>query len=122
MPRSRPDRATRDFLRQIGAAIRALRRERGLIQEQLGARTGVTGSRIGEIERGRVNTSITRIRTIAAALGVSPSVLLRRQELDAQGARVTEEARAALVRAVGKMPPHDLDLLSQVLFRIGRNP
>ena len=122
MPRPAPDAASRQFLRQIGAAIRELRREQGLLQEQLGARSGVTGSRIGEIERGKVNTSITRIHAIASALGVPPSLLLRRQELASQGERVTEETRAALVRAVRKMPAHDVDLLSQLLSRITIRP
>src|SRR2546425_776535 len=64
---------TRDFLLRLGATIRALRRQQGLRQGQLGARAGIQGSRIGEIERGAVNTSITRVRSIASGLGVPAS-------------------------------------------------
>ena len=110
----------REFLRQLGETIREVRREQGLLQEQLGARSGVTGSRVGEIERGIVDTSISRVWAIAEALGMSPAVLLRRKELLKHDARAVDEARVKLVAAIKKLPPQDLDLLTQLVLALTR--
>ena len=111
----------REFLRQLGDTIREIRREQGLLQEQLGARSGVTGSRVGEIERGIVDTSISRVWAIAEALGMSPAVLLRRKELLKQDERTVDEARGRLVTAIKKLPPQDLELLTQLVFALTRH-
>lgn len=60
----------------FGATIRRLRREQKLSQEQLAAKAGLHRTYIGGIERGERNPSLKNIVAIAAALGVSPAVLL----------------------------------------------
>lgn len=111
------DAATQEFLVRLGNAIRELRRAQGLHQDQLGARAGIPGSRIGEIERGVVNTSVARICAIAAALGISPAALLRREEAG-EGSRAMDEVRSQVVGAVRKLPARDVDLLAEVLARV----
>lgn len=60
----------------LGDTIRSLRRIRGLTQEELGEKSGLSYKYIGEIERGQVNVSIESLVRIADALGVKINDLL----------------------------------------------
>ena len=69
----------------LGAAIRALRFERGEIsQEQLGLDSGVHRNYIGGIERGERKPTLTTIAKLALTLGVAPSELIARAEREAE--------------------------------------
>lgn len=60
-----------DELRQtIGANVRALRKARGLTQEELGEKAEMSYKALGEIERGIVNPSLNSLLKIANALQV----------------------------------------------------
>ena len=54
-----------------GQEIRQIRRKRGLTQEQLAARAGVSQSLIAKIERGTVNPRISTMNSIFQALQAS---------------------------------------------------
>lgn len=54
---------------QLKNAIRRLRFERSMTQEELALRTGVSRQTIMSIERGRTNPSVLLAYKIAAALG-----------------------------------------------------
>lgn len=60
----------------IGGRIRALRRQRGLSQEQLGAMIGFSQSKISKIERGDWD-SLSDLRLIANVLEVPIEKLVR---------------------------------------------
>jgi len=62
---------------KFGALVRALREERGLTQDQLAERAGVSATYIGFIERGDNVPTLTIILQIASALRVRSSELLR---------------------------------------------
>jgi transcriptional regulator with XRE-family HTH domain len=65
----------------IGSRLRAARRERGLTQEALAERSGVSLELIGKLERGKRETArITTLTNLANALGVPLSALLGRRE------------------------------------------
>lgn len=65
----------------IGSRLRAARRERGLTQEQLAERSGVSLGIISDLEQGRRETArITTFTKLAGALGVTLSTLLDRRE------------------------------------------
>lgn len=53
-----------------GAAIRGLRVERGLSQEELGEKADFHFSYIGKVERGEVNITLVNLERIAKALEV----------------------------------------------------
>jgi transcriptional regulator with XRE-family HTH domain len=57
----------------LGKAIRALRDRRGLTQETLAEKSGLTGRTLSAIETGTANPTWATVRDIAAGLGVSIS-------------------------------------------------
>ena len=56
---------------RFGQRIRALRKERGLSQEQLAELSGLDRTYISGIERGLRNVALRNIEALAQALGVS---------------------------------------------------
>jgi len=60
----------KDRSARIGRQIRELRRARGLTQEQLGERAGLSYKFIGEIERGMGNPTVATLLSISEALGI----------------------------------------------------
>jgi len=66
-----------DFLREVGAKIRAFRLEKHLSQTDLAfACNDKDYSQINRIELGKVNFSVSYLALIAAALEVAPKDLL----------------------------------------------
>ncbi|REK75844.1 helix-turn-helix domain-containing protein [Paenibacillus paeoniae] len=57
-----------DIGRLVGENIRALRRAKGLSQEQLALRADINASYMGQVERGDKNPTIDVLNRIAAAL------------------------------------------------------
>lgn len=66
----------------FGRAIREIRHELGISQEELALRADIQRSYLGGIERGERNPSLTNIVKIARTLEVPPSEILRRAEGD----------------------------------------
>ena len=64
----------------LGRAVRALREQAGLSQEQLADRCGLHRTYVGGIERGERNVSFSNLLKLARALGVQPSGLLANAE------------------------------------------
>jgi transcriptional regulator with XRE-family HTH domain len=64
----------------LGRAVREVRADRRLSQEQLAHLSGLDRSYVGGIERGERNPSYANLRKIADALGVPSSALLARAE------------------------------------------
>jgi transcriptional regulator with XRE-family HTH domain len=62
----------------FGAAVRALRVERGFAQEAFAAHAGMDRSYYGAIERGEFNVSLETIVKLAVALEISAAEVLRR--------------------------------------------
>ena len=111
---------TKAFLRALGAIIRAIRKERGLHQEHVGKLAGMSGSRIGEMERGLTNPSTEKVARVAGALGVTVAALLRRVEVAGQGEGATATMRAGILRALRRMDAADLDLVATLVARLMR--
>lgn len=66
-----------DLLKKLGNKIRMLRTERNLNQEELADMSGIERSYMGAIERGERNPSFDKLTSIAKALKISPSELLK---------------------------------------------
>jgi transcriptional regulator with XRE-family HTH domain len=60
----------------IGKTIKAIRKKKGLKLRELSGRTGISISFLSDIENGRSNPSLKRLRSIAAGLGTTLKYLL----------------------------------------------
>lgn len=66
------------YLRAVGHAIREIRKEQGISQEELALRASIDRSHMGKIERGERNVTVVNVLRISGALHCTPSELLRR--------------------------------------------
>ena len=81
--RGRPPGATTfdaELAQAFGAAVRALRTERGIAQEMLANLAGIERSHLGKIERGEHMPTLAIIFKIASALECSTAVLMTQTE------------------------------------------
>ncbi len=61
----------------LATNLRLQRQKRGMTQEELADRTGLSSRYIGSIERARVSASVSILGRLAEALGVDPCDLIR---------------------------------------------
>lgn len=66
-----------EFLRRIGRNIKAERARRDWTQEALAHASGVGVAQVARMERGEMDTGITKYMRIASALGVPTATLLQ---------------------------------------------
>ena len=69
-----------NFLRTIGASVRAHRRSAGLTQEELADRLGVSTQWVNEVERGNGTASLDFLFKLSGMLGTSVSELVRTED------------------------------------------
>lgn len=62
--------------KRFGERVKALRRAKGLSQEELAFRAGIHRNYLGGVERGERNPALDNIAAIAKALDVTPGELL----------------------------------------------
>jgi transcriptional regulator with XRE-family HTH domain len=67
-------------LAALGHAVRTLRMEREMTQDDLGEAAAISTQHLSHIERGRRNSSIEVAARIASALGIALSELIARAE------------------------------------------
>ena len=65
----------------LGRVLRAVRERTHLSQDELGHRAGYSRNYIGLVEQGKTSPSVRALFNIATALGVRPSLLIRRAEV-----------------------------------------
>lgn len=73
----------------VGYNLRRIRSDKGVTQEGLSAKAGISQQYISELESGRRNPSITLLAQLAQALGVSHIDLVKLSE----GQRLTKVKR-----------------------------
>ena len=81
MPISSPQYAGDPALAALGAAIRRVRQDRGVSQEELAHRSAIDRSYMSSIERGRQNAGILSVLRIAHALDMTATELMAEAEL-----------------------------------------
>ena len=67
-----------DVRKRVGLNVQRLRRERGLSQEELAARSGVHQTYLSGVERGVRNPTVTVLQRIAMALDLDIEDVARR--------------------------------------------
>ena len=80
---------------RIGEAIRKQRKIKGLTLNELGEKMGISGSLVGQYERGVVNPKYETIIRFADALNVEPRDLLGRAFTDVVNPEIERLARNA---------------------------
>lgn len=65
-----PQTTTRTRSRAFGERLRALRKEVGISQEELAARSGLHRTYVSSVERGERNISLANIHALADALDI----------------------------------------------------
>jgi transcriptional regulator with XRE-family HTH domain len=95
------ERAVKHVRKFLGQRLRALRKQRGLRQERLGDRAGLSGKFIGEVERGEKSISIDSLYRVSVALEI-PLRDLTDVRAD-KGLRGAERRRRTDLRA--RLPP-----------------
>lgn len=76
MPAASPRYAKNPVLVAFGKAVRRIRVERGISQEELAGRAGIDRSYMSSVERGGQNVGLMVVTKIADALAVSISELM----------------------------------------------
>lgn len=72
-------------MEHFGERVRRIRSERGLTQQHLADAVGVSGqSLVGMWERGKALPSLSRLRDLASALGVTADELISNADLTIQ--------------------------------------
>jgi len=71
-----------DMRKLVGRNLARLRREQGLTQEELEARSGFSQQYLSGIERGKRNPTVITIYELAQALGVSHMELMQPDDED----------------------------------------
>lgn len=83
---------------RLAAELIALRRERGLTQRQLSARTGIQQSEISRMEAGTANPTLATISSLARALGAVLTLGARKPARRAPVAGQRKTARTVAAR------------------------
>jgi transcriptional regulator with XRE-family HTH domain len=103
----------------FGRRLRALRKLRGLTQEELGERSNVSGKLVGQIERGEGNPTLQVIADFAGALSIEPAALLQFEEDRPVGtpdrAAGGLAAREQVARYLARRPAGDVERALRIL-------
>ncbi len=86
---------------KVGNFIGSLRRERGMTQEELGERLGVTNKTVSRWETGKYMPDVDKLLELAGLLGVSVNELLSGERLETPE-RAAEKADENLISALSE--------------------
>ncbi len=73
-----------DIREQFGRILRDMRTAKGLTQEELAFRAGMSVPYLSDIERGRSSPSLAMLFDLARALDMHPADLLRPMSMDGE--------------------------------------
>jgi transcriptional regulator with XRE-family HTH domain len=107
------ERAVKHVRKFLGQRLRALRKQRGLSQERLGERAGLSGKFIGEVERGEKSISLDSLYHVAVALDVPLRDLT--DVRDKTTLVPTEDAERIFALVAGRRRPEELRRAYKVL-------
>ena len=111
------ERAVKHVRRSLGQRLRALRKQRGLSQERLGDRAGLSGKFIGEVERAKKSISIDSLYRVSVALEI-PLRELTDVRADKPSAVPSEDAEKIFALVSGRRRPGDLRKAYRILRAI----
>jgi transcriptional regulator with XRE-family HTH domain len=104
----------------IGTRIRAIRRERGMTQDELADLVGVSRSAVAQWETGRTGQVTGNLSRIAGVLGVNVEYLMVGDDKRAAG-EVRQGDELALLRLYRECDPEDRQMLLRTARRLARH-
>lgn len=78
------------FIQMVGERIRSIRKLKGMTQEQLAERSGLSFSYISDVERGTRNISLGSLEKIIGALNVKPVQIF--EDMDKVALEIRDDA------------------------------
>ncbi len=111
------ERAAKHVRKFLGQRLRALGKQRGLSQERLGDRAGLSGKFIGEVERGEKSISIDSLYRVSVALEI-PLRELTDVRADKPSAVPSEDVEKIFALVSGRRRPEDIRKAHRVLQAI----
>jgi transcriptional regulator with XRE-family HTH domain len=102
---------------RLAANARRLREERGLTQEDVGVRSGLTASHISRMETGRLAPTLRTLESLAEGIGCDIAELFRRPE-DAGASAQEWDRRGALLADTASLLPSDIALVERVVAHL----
>lgn len=79
----------KEFDAEIGLRVRRQREALGYSREKLAENAGMAVSFLASIERGKCDFTVTTLKKLCTALGVSPDILLFGKEQGAEAGEIT---------------------------------
>jgi|ERR1700760_3299328 transcriptional regulator with XRE-family HTH domain len=104
----------------IGTRIRAARRDRGLTQDELADKVGVSRSAVAQWETGRTGQVTGNLSRIAGALEVNVEYLMYGDDKRAAG-EVRQGDELALLRLYRECDPEDRQMVLRTARRLARH-
>lgn len=108
-----------DNINPVGARIRTVRQDRGLTQEELASRVGVSRSAVAQWETGRAGQVTGNLSRISAALDVNVEFLMFGDDKNA-AAEIRQGDELALLRLYRECEPDDRQILLRTARRLAR--
>ncbi|WP_394027415.1 helix-turn-helix domain-containing protein [Desulfovibrio falkowii] len=85
-----------EYRRQLGTQIKKVRKARGLSQDMLQERSGVTKSYISDVETGKAKATVDTLKKLADGIGVPVGEFFRFE----LGPVSVEELKSALIQVI----------------------
>jgi transcriptional regulator with XRE-family HTH domain len=104
----------------IGTRIKALRREKGLSQDELANQVGVSRSAVAQWETGRTGQVTGNLSRIAGALDASVEFLVYGNDKTGPGT-VTQGDELAMLRLYRECEPEDRQMLLRMARRLAKS-
>ena len=98
-----------EYAREFGKHVRSLRRARGVTQDALAQRSGLSADTIRRVEHGSFSASIDTLRKLCFGLGVAPSTLFESFELG------RSDDRRELIDLISSRSTAELVLVARVI-------
>lgn len=98
-----------EYAREFGKHIRSLRRARGVTQDALAQRSGLSPDTIRRVEHGSFSASIDTLRKLCFGLNVAPSTLFESFELG------HNDERRELLDLLSSRSPTELLIIARVI-------
>lgn len=103
--------ATQEGIETIAQRLARLRKERGITQQEMAERLGVSQPIVSDYERGELRLHGELIVKLAAILGVSTDEILGREERKTNGAAVKNRRLLRRIQEIDRLPKRDQQAL-----------